>query len=174
MFTLLPLGCLTVAAVLLIVLAVIDLREYLLLDKYVFPFGLLGLAFHASMGFTLQSPAQLLIGAVVGGGILLIVRYFGNMHYKQESLGLGDVKLLAAAGLWLGGADVTFAMTIGAAAGLLHGLGVALYRTLVRRQAFNMTRLMIPAGPGFIVGIVVVIVYSFGSAIIELVERLPL
>ena len=170
-FTLLPLFCVLGALGLLTLLTVIDLRVYLLPDKYVFPFGLLGIAFHASTGFRLLPPEGLVMGAVVGAGILLIVRYFGNMYYKQESMGLGDVKLLGAAGLWLGAGDVTVALTLGALAGLLHGIGIAAARRINTGTPFNMSRLVLPAGPGFIVGIVVVMAYAFGPALLMMMEQ---
>lgn len=161
----LPLFCLIIAAVLLVILTVIDLRHYLLPNVYVFPFGLLGAIFHASLGFTLIPPVDLLLGAALGGGILLVIRFFGNRVYGQESMGLGDVKLMAAAGLWLGSMGVTLALTFGAMAGLVHGLIVALYRTISLGQKFSMRRLIIPAGPGFIAGIVGVALYTYSLQI---------
>ena len=47
-------------------------------------------------------------------------------------------------------------MTLGAAAGLIHGLIYALILKLKTKEPFNMRRLVIPAGPGFAVGIVLV------------------
>lgn len=64
--------------------------------------AVLGLAFHFSIEFAFFTPAELIYGALMGAGVLYIVRFFGNRHYKQETLGLGDVKLMAAGGLWLG------------------------------------------------------------------------
>ena len=165
LFTLLPLACLVGAAVLLAVLAVIDLRHYLLPNRYVFPFGLLGLIFHAGVGFTLLPLDQVVMGGLLGAGLLLAVRYGGNWYYKQESLGLGDVKLMGAAGLWLGPQALTIALTLGALAGLVHGLSVAAFRAMTTRAPFSVARLVIPAGPGFIVGIVVMIFYDYHSFI---------
>jgi len=167
-----PLLAVGVAIGLLGVLTIIDLRHYLLPDKYVFPFGLLGIVFHAATGFRVITPETMIMGAVVGAGILLIVRHFGNKVYKQESMGLGDVKLLGAAGFWLGAADVTIALTIGALAGLLHGIGIAVARKVKTGEAFNMSRLILPAGPGFIVGILVVMAYLIGPELIYIWQGL--
>ena len=97
----------------------------------------------------------------MGGGILYVIRMAGNAYYKQDTLGLGDVKLLAAAGLWLGMEGVVFALTAGAFAGLLHGIFVACYRAIKEKTKPNLNRLMIPAGPGFCIGIVASWLYLF-------------
>jgi leader peptidase (prepilin peptidase)/N-methyltransferase len=42
------------------------------------------------------------IGAVAGGGFLLLVAGIGYLMYRREAMGMGDVKLLALIGLFLG------------------------------------------------------------------------
>lgn len=162
------------ALILLVILTAIDLRVRLLPNKYVFPFGLLGLVFHSLTHFDILSLADILTGAAIGYGLLWSIRYAANLYYKQDSLGLGDVKLMSMAGLWLGFEGVLFALTIGAFAGTLHGIGLALYRAARDKKKPNFHRLTLPAGPGFIVGIVAVggwlffpffkeIAYGFGA-----------
>lgn len=149
----LSLLCLAVAICLLIILAVIDFRTFLLPNIYVFPFAILGVAFHLTTNFYYLSPPAMIVGGVAGYALLWTIRFFGNKYYGQDSLGLGDVKLLGASGLWLGFDGVLFAMTIGAMAGLIHGVVFALYKKAVSKEPFSLTRLTIPAGPGFVVGI---------------------
>jgi len=153
------------ALALLCILTIIDLRHYLLPNIYVFPFGILGFLFHFTNNFDFLPLAQTLLGCGLGYGILYLIRLGGNYYYKQESLGLGDVKLLAAAGLWLGAEGVMIAMTAGAFAGLLHGLFIAAMHTIIKKQKFNISRLKIPAGPGFIVGIIMAFVWLYGQDI---------
>lgn len=43
-----------------------------------------------------------LIGFLVGGGILLVTGLIGNVIFKKESMGGGDIKLLAMLGAFLG------------------------------------------------------------------------
>ena len=140
--------------VILGVLSVIDLRTWLLPNKFVAAFAVLGVAFHASLQFQLMPIHQMLFGLIAGGGILYVIRMGGNAYYKQDTLGLGDVKLLAAAGLWLGVEGVVIALTTGAFAGLLHGIAVGFIQAAKEKRKPNFSRLMIPAGPGFCVGIV--------------------
>lgn len=145
----------------LITLSIIDLRVWLLPNWLNLTLAILGIAFHASIQFTILEPIQLLYGAFLGAGTLLAIRFFGNMYYKQDTLGLGDVKLLGAAGLWLGVEGVVMAMTIGAFAGLLHGIGFAFARAIKEKTKPDLHRLMIPAGPGFCVGILISCIWKF-------------
>jgi leader peptidase (prepilin peptidase)/N-methyltransferase len=96
----------------------------------------------------------MILGAALGGGLLYAIRFFANRHYGRDTLGLGDVKLLAAAGLWLGPEGVMQSITIGAAAGLVHGLVYATHLSIKNKTKFTISNLTIPAGPGFAVGII--------------------
>lgn len=162
-FAIISIVCLFGAIGLMAALFIIDLRHFLLLDKYVFPFGVLGAFFHTSLHLTLLSPADMAMGAVLGGGLLWAIRWGGTKYYKQEAMGLGDVKLLLAAGIWLGPEHTITAILLGAIAGLCHGLGFAGLRAL-KTGVFSIDRLIIPAGPGFIVGIIAAFIWAFGTA----------
>lgn len=145
----------------LVTLSIIDLRVWLLPNWLNLLLGILGICFHITTKFDIFPPHELLYGALLGAGTLYTIRFFGNMYYKQDTLGLGDVKLLGAAGLWLGMEGVVMAMTVGAFAGLLHGIGVALTRAIQTKTKPNLARLMIPAGPGFCVGILISAIWKF-------------
>lgn len=144
----------------LIALSAIDLKSWILPDKLNLCLGALGIAFHVRTQFQLETPQDLLYGALLGAGTLYVIRFFGNYYYKQDTLGLGDVKLLGAAGLWLGMEDVVMSLTIGAFAGLCHGILVAVSKAIKEKTKPNLHRLMIPAGPGFCIGIFVMCVWK--------------
>ena len=138
---------------LLLALSIIDLKTWLLPDPLNLLLGIAGIFFHVIIGFEILPPYELIFGALLGSGLLYVIRMAGNAYYKQESLGLGDVKLLGAAGLWLGVEGTIIAIVLGAAAGVVHGLilaGVIAYKNKTR---YSLKRLMLPAGPGFCVGI---------------------
>lgn len=160
--------CLASALGLLILLSVIDLKTFLLPNMYVAPFAVLGVVFHAVTDFAYLSVAEMLIGGAAGYALLYAIRFCGNKYYGQDSLGLGDVKLLGASGLWLGIEGVLFAMTLGALAGLLHGLIYATYLKLIKKQSFNIRRLTIPAGPGFALGIIIVAGWMYQGFVLTL------
>ncbi len=165
--TYLPTFCAIAAILTLSTLSVIDFRTWILPDWLNAILAILGLIFHASTSFFFMPPSGLFWGAAVGGGILFLIRMGGNYYYKQDTLGLGDVKLLAAAGLWLGVEGVVMAMTVGAFAGLIHGIVVAVYRGIKEKSKPNINRLMIPAGPGFCLGILVIGIWKYAGYIME-------
>lgn len=150
------------ALFLLYKLVIIDLKHYLLPNKYVFPFGLCGLTFHTVAFWSLNHWPDLFLAALLGGALLYIVRALANKHYKKDTLGLGDVKLIAASGLWLGTEYIFFAISIGALAGAMHGLIIA----SAKKKSGNpvpLSQLSIPAGPGFIFGIGIAALFRFND-----------
>lgn len=155
MLMVMALLCLLAALGLLVILCIIDLRVRLLPNKYVLPFALCGAGFHLLTFSAYLSPTDIFAGAALGFGLLYLIRAAANRYYGMDSLGLGDVKLMGAAGIWLGFEGVLFALTAGAFAGLLHGLGYGLYIAWRDKTPLNLHRLAIPAGPGFAVGIVI-------------------
>jgi leader peptidase (prepilin peptidase)/N-methyltransferase len=154
-------ACLIAAIGLLIGLSVIDLKVRLLPDKLVLPFALLGILFHITTKWQYLDVTGMLLGGLAGLGILYLIRMVANHIYKQDALGLGDVKLMGAAGLWLGFDMVMMALSVGAFAGLLHGIAVGLLSAYKTKTKPNFHCLQIPAGPGFAIGIVLVAVYMF-------------
>ncbi len=141
------------AFILLIALSAIDLKLWILPNKLVLAFALCGALFHIATNTSYITAEDSLAGAIVGFGMLYAVRFFANRHYDRDSLGLGDVKLIGAAGLWLGLEGVILAITLGAFVGLLHGLAYAAYKSIKDKKPFSIRRLAIPAGPGFALGI---------------------
>ncbi|OIN86302.1 MAG: hypothetical protein AUJ12_06595 [Alphaproteobacteria bacterium CG1_02_46_17] len=163
----LPAFCSIAAILTLITLSVIDFRTWILPDWLNLILAILGITFHASTSFFFMPPSGLFYGAAVGAGILYLIRMGGNYYYKQDTLGLGDVKLLGAAGLWLGVEGVVMAMTVGAFAGLIHGIIVAVYRGIKEKSRPNLNRLMIPAGPGFCIGILIIGIWQYANYVME-------
>ncbi len=108
-------GALTLAA------ALTDLKARRIPNWLTVPAALAGLAFHglAPSGWGFGTSVG---GFAVGFGLLLIPFLLGGG-------GMGDVKLLAALGAWLGPAllFVAFALSIGLAAGL--AMSVLIYQT---------------------------------------------
>ncbi len=165
MFDILAIVSLLGAAALLIVLSAIDLKHWILPDKLNLALGIAALVFHFSTGYAYVDIKDMILGACVGAGMLFVIRFFANMHYKTDALGLGDVKLMGAAGLWLGMEGVLMAITVGAAAGLVHGLIYAAYTASKNKTKFTIHQLAIPAGPGFCIGIAAVGCMMFSSVV---------
>lgn len=172
MFDILAILCVLSAVGLLVALSVIDLKHWILPDELNFAFGLSGVIFHFATAYLFLDMQTMILGGVLGAGLLYAIRFVANRQYGRDTLGLGDVKLLGAAGLWLGVDGVLQAVTLGALAGLVHGLCFALYLKLVKKAPFSITNLSIPAGPGFALGIFAVGVYMFHAFILETIHDL--
>lgn len=172
MFDILIPLCASANVALLIALSVIDLKHWILPDKLNFALGVCGLAFHLASGYRFFSVPEILAGGLTGAGFLYGIRFFANRHYGRDALGLGDVKLMGAAGLWLGVEGILMAVTIGAFAGMIHGLLYAAWLARKNKTGFSIRDLSIPAGPGFATGILITGFYLFSPYVFGVVHDL--
>lgn len=75
-------------------------------------------------------------GIAVGGGILLLIGAVGKRLYGREAMGLGDVKLLAAGGGFVGPGGALVALLIGSFVASIAGLlAVVRFTLLSQRRA---------------------------------------
>lgn len=157
-----PFVCILSALYLLVKLAWIDFKTYLLPNKYVVPFFIIGVVFHGfATHFEYVRPSEAIAGCIAGAGLLLAVRFTANRYYKKDTLGLGDVKLIGAAGLWLGLSDIFLAISLGAFFGLLHGVLYKFHAQKKTGDTVPLQGMVIPAGPGFISGIIVIGAFKY-------------
>lgn len=156
--------CLAAGAGLLLALSKTDMETRLLPNRMVAAFAALGLVFHLTTAAAFLAPLDILLGGLAGFGALYLVRAAANRIYGTDALGLGDVKLIGAAGLWLGPEGVMLALALGAFAGALHGVFYALRDAKKTGGRPDFRRLQIPAGPGFAAGIAAAAFYEFGRS----------
>jgi leader peptidase (prepilin peptidase)/N-methyltransferase len=69
---------------------------------------------------------QSFLGVVVGGATLLLVALMGEWIFKKEAMGMGDVKLLAAIGAFLGWEATLFTVFVSSVVGGVIGLVLVL------------------------------------------------
>jgi leader peptidase (prepilin peptidase)/N-methyltransferase len=161
MLEIVALLCLAGAGVLLFLLSAADLKEGLLPNELVLSFLVFGIAFHCCTLFQFLDITNMILGCAIGFGALYVIRYAAHQFYAQDALGLGDVKLLAAAGVWLGPYYILIAMTLGALLGIVHGLGAATLQWHRTKSFPPLGTLSLPAGPGFAMGIAVTSIFAF-------------
>jgi leader peptidase (prepilin peptidase)/N-methyltransferase len=132
--------------------SIIDARHLLLPDVLVLPLIPLGILFHAAV-----APASWpdhIIGAVAGFVLFAAVAALYHRLRGREGLGLGDAKLLAAAGAWVGWAGLPSVVFLGA----LFGLATALVLRAMGRKLERATEL--PFGPALALAFWLVWVYG--------------
>ncbi len=115
---------------LMIALGLIDLEHYILPDRLTLPGIVVGLALQPWLPWGGLRPA--ILGALLGAGLLLALYGAWYLLRREEGMGLGDVKMLALIGAFLGWqatlVTLFFASLLGAVTGLAlmwrSGLGM--------------------------------------------------
>lgn len=142
--------CILLALTALLWMGWIDLKLWILPNELVILLAITALPFHFATDWFFGGWLYFIVGGIVGGGTLLAIRHAANKFYGFETLGLGDIKLMAAVGLWLGPETTLMALSVGAFCGVAHALTLA----IINKQSLN--KMMLPAGPGFIAGSIIV------------------
>jgi leader peptidase (prepilin peptidase)/N-methyltransferase len=126
-----------VLTALLVALAATDLETFRLPN----PLTLGGLA--AGLIFSVfgpPGPMDAALGVLAGGGILLAIRWAWLSATGTDAMGLGDVKMLAMIGAFLGWQQVFVVLLLSTVVGALVGVGVSVARrgTLQTRLPFGV------------------------------------
>lgn len=147
--------------IILIWLAWTDHKLYILPNKLnlalLICFGL----FHYMLDWSLISPESAVAGLAVGGGFLLIIRYVANSLLKTDTIGLGDVKLMFAAGFGVGMPDILLVLSIGSLLGILHGYILQQVETKKTGKQTPLMNVNVPAGVGLSIATMGVISLQF-------------
>lgn len=141
----------------MILIFFIDLKHRIIPDVLTFPGIILGFL----LSFVVTSPSILnsLLGILVGGGMFYLAAILGELLFKKESLGGGDIKLAMMLGAFLGWQKILLVLLLSAFLGTLIG-GAALFLS----KDVKETR-TIPFGPFLALG--TVIAMFAGDAIIS-------
>ncbi len=135
----------------LIVIAFIDWDTNLILNKVLITLAVGGGILNLSMQIILWRDAFL--GMAVGGGLLFLFAVLGNWYYKKESMGMGDVKFAAVLGLLLGWKLLLVSLYAGY-------FFAAIYFILLKLFQKQPTKRIIPMGPFFALGVLVLVVWQ--------------
>ena len=133
-------------------IALTDARFYIIPDQ----FSLGGLVLGLGLAFLPGGIDALdaLIGAIVGFGLLGSVAVVGRWILKKDAMGLGDIKMMAMVGAFLGWAGVLLTVFLGAL------LGAVIFGPISYK-----TKKLVPFG--IFLAAAAAISYGFGSEIID-------
>jgi len=109
-------------AAMLVALFFIDLEHQLLPDAITLPGVVVGLVASVWLPPGMVSSA---IGAVLGAAILLAIRWAWKRATGVDGMGLGDVKMLAMIGAFLGWEQVWFTLFVASLTGAIVGVSIA-------------------------------------------------
>jgi leader peptidase (prepilin peptidase)/N-methyltransferase len=131
----------------LVVVTFIDLDHRIIPDVISLPGTLLGLAASLVPGF--PRPVDSLLGTIAGGGFLFLVLYTYEKIMKDEGMGMGDVKLLAMIGAFLGWQALPVTILVASLTGTFAGVGFAL------AKGEPVRKFPVPFGPFLALGSVI-------------------
>jgi leader peptidase (prepilin peptidase)/N-methyltransferase len=100
-----------------------------------------------------------LAGIIAGGGSLLAVAWIYNLIKKKDGMGMGDIKLLAMIGAFIGWKGILFTIFVASATGTLVGFAVML------KTRKGMGQQAVPFGPFLSIGTILYI--FFGTELIS-------
>ena len=140
--TIVDLTASAVLASVLLALSYTDLRKGFLFDVLTLPLILFGLGYAAWNGALLFSIA----GAAIGYALIAGLAAYWRRARGHEGIGLGDAKLLAAGGAWVGLAGLPILLLIASGTGLIAAL------TVSKNTRSASEHVAIPFGPCLAIG----------------------
>lgn len=136
---------------LLVVASFIDLDRLVIPDQVTLPGILMGLSLNALLDQ--RSVPSFLLGALVGGVALYVVAILGELLFKKESMGGGDIKLAAMVGAFVGWKGVLLSLFLAVLVGAIAGI-MLMMRGLKKRWDH------IPFGPFIAAGTFLVVFWG--------------
>lgn len=141
----------------LLTLAVTDLRNFVLPDRITYPMIAVGILLSP-----IFNPGNIfghITGAVAGYLSFFAIAWLYRRLRKRNGLGLGDAKLFAAAGAWLGWEGLPPVLLIASLSGLAFAL-------ITRKPSQTLALQKIPFGPFLAIGFWIVwILSSTGTSV---------
>ncbi len=127
-------------------LAYIDLRTFRLPDLITLPLLFSGLVLNAFSSLQLVTLQASIVGAILGYFSLWLLNRLYRYIKKQDGIGMGDAKLLAALGAWLGWGALPSILFMASTSGIIGGLLWLRLNKQNHREAFPFGPFLIFAG----------------------------
>jgi leader peptidase (prepilin peptidase)/N-methyltransferase len=130
----------------LLYLAYIDWHTFRLPNVITLPLIFLGLAFNWVSELRFTSPSSAFIGAFLGYTMLWALNAGYRLLKNRNGIGMGDAKLLAALGAYLGWSSLPSILLVASIAGILGGITWLKWRGHQLQQAFPFGPFLAIAG----------------------------
>ncbi len=130
----------------LLYLAYIDFRTFQLPNTITLPLIITGFGFSAFTTLGLTDASSSLMGACLGYTLLWLPNWVYHRIKKQDGVGMGDAKLLAALGAWLGWSSLPGILLIASLSGVIGGILWLKWQQRRYGQAFPFGPFLVIAG----------------------------
>lgn len=128
-------------------ISVADFRRRIIPDAYLFPLMLIGLLV-VNLFSWVCNPIESVFGAVFGYVLASVVGIvFEKLSHNKDMvapIGMGDIKLLAVGGIWLGTVGLPIALAVSCVLGIIWGCA--------KKQRY------IPFAPFFVMGAILALI----------------
>ena len=124
---------------------VIDFKHKIIPDRLNLTIFEVGIVIAFLYGFSnVAITIDLLFGMLAGGAIFAIIALIGGMIYGKEAMGLGDVKFIAALGLYFGLTNIVIISVMSFLLGAIVGIILIVFRVKKSNE-------YIPFGPFIVI-----------------------
>jgi prepilin signal peptidase PulO-like enzyme (type II secretory pathway) len=130
----------------LLYLAYIDWRTFRLPNFITLPLMILGIIFNWFSDFRFTSLAFAMLGLAFGYGSLWVLNAVYRLIKHRNGIGMGDAKLLAALGAWLGWSALPSILLVASIVGIIGGITWLKWRGHQLQQAFPFGPFLVIAG----------------------------
>ena len=134
---------------------VVDLKEQIIPNRLNLLIFETGLVFVFLQGFSnINIALNMLLGMIAGGGIFLFITLIGGLIAGKEAMGMGDVKLMGALGLFFGLQNIVLISVMSFLVGAIFSI---IYMIINRKNSNTY----IPFGPFIVISSIVTIFVPF-------------
>lgn len=121
-----------------------------------------GIAFSFLRGINnLNVAVEMWIGMLVGAGIFLVLTFLGNLIFRKETMGFGDVKIMGALGLFFGWRSIIAISILSFFIAAIFSL-VLIIKNKIKKQDISE---FIPFGPFIVLATFVVMIIPLNMLI---------
>lgn len=135
----------------LIVAAFVDYSEQIIPNKVLLTVIIAG--FILNLVFRVLPWKEALLGLLISGGVFLLIALLATKVFKKESMGMGDVKLAAVLGFFLGWQIALLSLYLGFVFALLFFISLK----FINKQPKNN---YIPMAPFFSIGVIILMFWG--------------